>query len=267
MRILFLSVIFATLHVVMVLPTIEQAPCHGTTPAFFSLFTKVYGGDEACDRSDEVHFFYTVFDGSSEKASLFQVNLRWGHRIAFLSDCTTRDIAAPAISVSTHDSALHSVHARTDAAQKDECPTRLRHARNFVGDKGKSSNGGSACSPRVYHRGHTSEFLQHAWHAQELCAAGRSLLGSFAVCYCSKRTFWSGMSGESRFNEEVGDANVACNFGEGRCDGDSAIDRECDNRARVGADTGEPGHREKDGQSVRNVSHGTAGAQRLRKEI
>jgi hypothetical protein len=56
----------------MVLPTIEQAPCHGTTPAFFSLITKVYGGDEACDRSDEVHFFYTVFDGSSEKASLFK---------------------------------------------------------------------------------------------------------------------------------------------------------------------------------------------------
>jgi hypothetical protein len=65
------------------------------------------------------------------------------------------------------------------------------------------------------------------------------------------------MSGESGFNQEIGDANNAYNFG----DSDGDIDRKCNDHARVGANNGEPGNSEKDGPRVRKMSHGTARAQ------
>jgi hypothetical protein len=59
------------------------------------------------------------------------------------------------------------------------------------------------------------------------------------------------MSGESGFNQEIGDANNAYNFG----DSDGDIDRKCNDHARVGANNGEPGNCEKDRPSLREMSY------------
>src|SRR5271169_2667835 len=90
MRILFVSVIFATLLAVFVMTGNQQAACHGPVCDFFlcndnCLDEEARPGVEAAVPA-EVHFFCTLGAATRRKEPIFRVISSLGRRIIFLSE-------------------------------------------------------------------------------------------------------------------------------------------------------------------------------------